>query len=94
MKELVDIVAVYASLAAGFITLWISLYYGHAVTDSILRALIAGAAFLAFGLFAKVVLVLVFHFSVSSVAKRSPLEEPDGLPVGAAAGSGEEEDEK
>lgn len=49
MRELTQIIITYISIGAGFLTFWLSMYWGQTLTDSLVRGLIAGGGFFVFG---------------------------------------------
>jgi hypothetical protein len=49
MRELAEIIITYVSIAAGFLTFWLSLYWGNSLMGSLERGLIAGGGFFIFG---------------------------------------------
>lgn len=59
MKQLVDIIFIYLSLGAGAVMLWIGIYTGLSPADSLVRALIVGAAVFGLGLLLKLAIVII-----------------------------------
>lgn len=59
MRELAEIIIIYGSIAAGFVTFWLGVYWGNPLDTAILRALVAGGAFFVFGFIVRLLALVV-----------------------------------
>lgn len=68
MRELAEIATIYISVAAGFATFWLSLYWGHPLAGALTKGLLAGGAFFLFGFVVRLLALLIVLMGDSGVA--------------------------